>query len=139
MLNYIIGGPRRIGGLAKSIFDGSYKGKNIEKDFKTIKTYQDFSGIEALEFLSQKEDRDALELYVKNVIEANNELLADKDKLETIAYDMKHPDKADNIYYLLFSSRKNVAIQIMKQIFSEAKKTDYGGQFGLALDDFNIK
>jgi len=139
MLNYIIGGPRRIGGLSKKVSKG-YTGKNIERYIKTIQTYEEFSGIHSLE-IHDKADREVLEHYVRNVIEGNNAHLADKEKLETIAYDMKHPDKDDWIYYLLFSSRKDVAIRIMKQIFSEAKKTDYAGQtniFDIDGKEFDI-
>lgn len=36
LLNYIVDGQLRIGGLAQSIFDGNYKGKQFEGAFKTI-------------------------------------------------------------------------------------------------------
>jgi hypothetical protein len=140
MLNYVINGPRRIKGLAKSIFSGSYRGKDIVKDFKIIGTWEDFAGMEIYNQLDM-DMKELLKHYVNNVIEANNKIVDTKDRLETIAYDMKHPDKSDLIYYLLFSSRKNVAIDIMKQIFRDAKKKDYSGQGSLFLpnsSDFEI-
>ncbi len=143
MVNYVVGGTRRVGGLAKSIFDGRYKGKNIDKEFKIINSLTDFAGMDILKHLDKldKLQKDLLVRYVENVLEANNSITRLDDRLETIAYDMKHPDKADVIYYLLFSSRKQVALKVMKRIFKDAKKVDYNGQVGLfdSIDeDFDI-
>jgi three-Cys-motif partner protein len=133
MLNYVVGGTRRVGGLAKSIFDGRYKGKDIEKEFKIINSLTDFAGMEVLKHLDKldKLQKELLVKYVENVLEANNSILDEKNRLETIAYDMAHPDKSDVIYYLLFSSRKQVAIKVMKRIFKDAKKVTYDGQFNM--------
>ncbi len=141
MLNYVVGGTRRVGGLAKSILDGRYKGKNIEKEFKIINSLTDFAGLEVLKHLDKldKAQRDLLIKYVENVLEANNNIVQASERLETIAYDMKHPDKSDVIYYLLFSSRKQVALKVMKRIFTDAKKVEYNGQttFGFT-ENFEI-
>lgn len=143
MVNYVVGGTRRVGGLAKSIFDGRYKGKNIDKEFKIINSLTDFAGMDVLKHLDKldKGQRDLLVKYVENVLECNNGIVKPNDRLETIAYDMKHPDRADVIYYLLFSSRKQVAIKVMKRIFKDAKKVDYDGQISMFEsndEDFDI-
>ncbi|MEO5643974.1 MAG: three-Cys-motif partner protein TcmP [Bacteroidia bacterium] len=143
MVNYVVGGTRRVGGLAKSIFDGRYKGNNIEKEFKIINSLTDFAGMDVLKHLDKldKHQKELLVRYVENVLEANNSITRIDDRLETIAYDMKHPDKADVIYYLLFSSRREVALKVMKRIFKDAKKVDYNGQvsmFDSKDEDFDI-
>jgi hypothetical protein len=88
-----------------------------------------------------KSQRDLLVKYVENVLEANNSIVDARNRLETIAYDMAHPDKSDVIYYLLFSSRKQVAIKVMKRIFKDAKKVNYNGQINMFASqdsDFEI-
>ncbi len=126
LLNYVVDGPKRIGGLGKSILNGNYKGKRLDGAFKTIEQLEDFTGMEIANFLSEtnNENRDALIAYVQNVLHANNHIKDEKDRLTTIVYDMKDLARQKLIYYLLFSSRKAVATDIMKSIFKESKKNE---------------
>lgn len=140
MLNYIVDGPRRVGGLDRSIREGTYKGKDIVKHMKVIKTLEDFSGMPVNDFIKET-DKETLIQYVRSVFESNNSLRKESDRLETIAYNMPHPDRNDTIYYLLFSSRKGVAMKIMKNIFSDSKKHDLTGTISLfdpSDEDFNL-
>ncbi len=118
LLNYVVDGQIRIGGLAKSIFDGNYKGKRLPGAFKTIEQLEDFTGMPIYNFLEETNNnyREALLNYVDNVLHANNKIVKERDKLQTIIYDMKDLKRQKLVYYLLFSSRKNVATDIMKKI-----------------------
>jgi three-Cys-motif partner protein len=126
LLNYVVDGQIRIGGLAQSIFDGSYKGKQFEGAFKTIERLEDFTGMEIVKFLDETNNdyREALTSYVDNVLHANNKLLNSQDRLQTIVYDMKDTRRQKLVYYLLFSSRKSVATDIMKSIFKNSKSKE---------------
>lgn len=123
LLNYVVDGQIRIGGLAQSIFDGTYKGKRIDGAFKTIERLEDFMGMSIYKFLEEtnNDNLEALSNYVQSVLHANNSLNAPKDRLQTIVYDMKDVKRQKLVYYLLFSSRKAVATQIMKTIFKDSK------------------
>lgn len=126
LLNYVVDGQIRIGGLAQSIFDGTYKGKRLEGAFKTIERLEDFTGMEIAKFLEETNNdyKDALFTYIENVLHSNNQVKIEKDRLQTIVYDMKDTKRQKLVYYLLFSSRKNVATDIMKSIFKESKKSE---------------
>lgn len=126
LLNYVVDGQIRIGGLAKSIFEGNYKGKRLPGAFKTIERLEDFTGMSIYDFLEETNNdyKEALVNYVQNVLHANNKLVKEKDRLQTIVYDMKDLKRQKLVYYLLFSSRKNVATDIMKTIFKESKKKE---------------
>jgi three-Cys-motif partner protein len=126
LLNYVVDGPKRIGGLGKSLLNGSYKGKRIDGAIKTIEQLQDFTGMDISKYLEEtnNENKDALYSYVQNVLHSNNKIKDDADKLTTVVYDMKDLSRQRLVYYLLFSSRKNVATDIMKSIFKESKRTE---------------
>ncbi len=126
LLNYVVDGQIRIGGLAQSIFDGTYKGNRLEGAFKTIERLEDFTGMEIAKFLEETNNdyKNALSKYVGNVLHANNKLKNETDRLQTIVYDMKDTKRQKLIYYLLFSTRKSVASEIMKSIFKESKKKE---------------
>jgi three-Cys-motif partner protein len=126
LLNYVVDGQIRIGGLAQSIFDGTYKGKQLSGAFKTIERLEDFTGMEIAKFLDETRNdyRDALSTYVENVLHANNNVKDEKDRLQTIVYDMKDTKRQKLVYYLLFSTRKSVASDVMKSIFKESKKKE---------------
>ena len=126
LLNYVVDGQTRIGGLAQSIFDGRYKGKQLEGAFKTIERLEDFTGMEIAQFLEDTNNdyKEALKMYVANVLHANNNITDPSNKLQTVVYDMKDTKRQKLVYYLLFSSRKKVATDIMKQIFKESKKSE---------------
>lgn len=128
LLNYVVDGQIRVGGLAQSIFDGRYKGNKIDGAFKTIETLEDFTGMEISKFLEETNNdyKDALLSYVQNVLHANNKLNNPSDRLQTIVYDMKDLKRQKLVYYLLFSTRKTVASEIMKSIFKESKKNETG-------------
>ncbi len=126
LLNYVVDGQIRIGGLAKSIFEGNYKGNRLSSAFKTIERLEDFTGMPIYNFLEETKNdyRDALLNYIQNVLHANNKLVDENERLQTIVYDMKDLKRQKLVYYLLFSSRKNVATKIMKAIFRELKKKE---------------
>jgi len=126
LLNYVVDGQIRIGGLAQSIFDGTYKGNRIEGAFKTIERLEDFTGMEIAKFLEETKNdyRDALTTYVDNVLHANNKVKKESDRLHTIVYDMKDIKRQKLVYYLLFSTRKSVATDVMKSIFKDSKKRE---------------
>jgi three-Cys-motif partner protein len=126
LLNYVVDGQIRIGGLAQSIFDGTYKGKRLEGAFKTIERLEDFTGMEIAKFLEETNNdyKDALASYVENVLHSNNKVNNVNDRLQTIVYDMKDTKRQKLVYYLLFSSRKSVATNVMRSIFKESKKTE---------------
>lgn len=126
LLNYVVDGQIRIGGLAKRIIDGTYKGKRQEGAFKTIERLEDFTGMSIYDFLEETNNdyKEALLSYVENVLHANNLLLNEEDRLQTIVYNMKDLDRQKLVYYLLFSSRKDVATKIMKKIFQESKNSE---------------
>lgn len=126
LLNYVVDGPKRIGGLGKSLINGTYKGKRIEGAIKTIEQLQDFTGMEIGKYLEQtnNENKDALYSYVQNVLHSNNKIKDPSDRLTTVVYDMKDLNRQRLIYYLLFSSRKVAATNIMKSIFKESKASE---------------
>ncbi len=126
LLNYVVDGQIRIGGLAQSIFDGTYKGNRMEGAFKTIERLEDFTGMEIAKFLEETNNdyRDALTTYVANVLHANNNVQKETDRLQTIVYDMKDTRRQKLVYYLLFSTRKSVASEVMKKIFQDTKKKE---------------
>lgn len=123
LLNYVVDGPKRIGGLGKSLLNGSYKGKRIEGAIKTIEQLEDFTGMDIGKYLVEtgNENKDALYSYVQNVLHSNNKINDPADRLTTVVYDMKDLNRQRLVYYLLFSSRKSVATEIMKSIFKESK------------------
>ncbi|HEX5169525.1 MAG TPA: three-Cys-motif partner protein TcmP [Cyclobacteriaceae bacterium] len=141
LLNYVVDGQKRIGGLAQSIFDGSYKGKQIEGAFKTIERLEDFTGMSIYQFLEETNNdiREALLSYVQNVLHANNNVKRVEDRLHTVVYDMKDLKRQKLIYYLLFSSRKTVATEIMKSIFKESKKNEVSQLSMFESDVWEIK
>jgi hypothetical protein len=53
--------------------------------------------------------------------------------MEVIVYDMPYDHKSDNIYYLLFATRKESAKKIMRDIFSNEKSVGYRGQLTLGF------
>lgn len=126
LLNYVVDGQIRIGGLAQSIFDGTYRGNRIEGAFKTIERLEDFTGMEIAKFLEETNNdyKDALASYVTNVLHANNKVKKATDRLQTIVYDMKDTKRQKLVYYLLFSTRKSVASDVMKSIFKDTKKKE---------------
>jgi three-Cys-motif partner protein len=123
LLNYVVDGPKRIGGLGKSIINGTYRGKRIEGAIKTIEQLEDFAGMDIIKYLEEtgNENKEALFNYVKNVLHSNNHVKNINDRLTTVVYDMKDIERQRLVYYLLFSSRKSVAMRIMKNIFNQSK------------------
>ena len=73
---------------------------------------------------TNNDNREALLSYIQNVLHANSMLQSPQDRLQTIVYDMKDLTRQRLVYYLLFSSRKQVATDIMKSIFKQSKKRE---------------
>lgn len=121
MLNYILEGVRRVGGVVKKAHSGK------ELNVKEIKTTQSFK-----EFLGQniniigKSDRKILEEYISVFTEKG---------LNIIGYDMPYPDRKDILYYLLFSSRKPQITNIVRDIYHRerqkriSQKTLFGDEY----------
>jgi len=126
LLNYIVDGPSRIGGLAQKIVEGKYKGKRLAGAIKTIQTLEDFHNMEIARYLDETNNdcKDALIAYIENVLHANNKVKSITDRLQTVVYDMKDTQRQRLIYYLIFSSRKEVATKVMKSIFKDSKNTE---------------
>ncbi len=127
ILNYIQEGVERIGGLAKKCLKKDVENISI-KEIKTIINLKEFMG--GLDCVV-KSEKEALKMYIEEVIKGHNKNVQDKDKLEAIAFDMKYPHKRDTIYYLIFASRNNNAIKIVKQVFAKSKEIGFNGQGSL--------
>jgi len=108
LLNYIIEGVRRVGGVFKKGESGTILN---EKEIKTIATLKEFFG-EDLNAID-KDDRKGLEAYVKTLVEK---------ELTVVRYDMPYPDKKGVLYYLLFASKKPKVTDVIRDIYCRQKK-----------------
>lgn len=120
LLNYIKGGVERIAGLAKKKIPEILNKSVSEKDIKTIKCLTDFYGLNIFNKLDSTEK--------ERLKEWTNSLLQSSSLKEIAVFDMPYLHKSDNIYYLLFASRKPVAKKVILSIFKKAKETTYQGQ-----------
>jgi len=120
LLNYIKGGVERISGLVKKEMDNIINQNISDKNLKTISRLTDFYGLEVFKHLN-KTEKERLGEWTNSILKSGN-------LKEVAVFNMPYLHKSDNIYYLLFASRKPVAKKIMTQIFKEAKKVDYRGQ-----------
>jgi len=108
LLNYILEGVRRAGGVYKKGQKGTVLN---EKEITTIKTFMDFIGDDVK--IIGKTDRELLRQYVS--------ALADKG-LNIVGYDMPYSDRNDVLYYLLFASKKVKITKIVQDIYYRQKK-----------------
>ncbi len=107
------------------------KAKDITlKEIKTITNLTDFFGEECLDIIDEGEI-EILKYYVENIIKSNNKNVDSKNKLKVIAFNMPYPHKSDTIYYLLFASRNQNAIKIVRQVYAKSKEEDLHGQRSL--------
>lgn len=127
LLNYIKGGVERIAGLTKKHLPEILNHSAPEKYIKTIKTLTDFYGLKIFSDLNKTEQQ--------RLKEWTNSILQSSQLKEVAVFDMQYKHKSDNIYYLLFASRKQVAKKIMTDIFKKAKTHDYKGQGRLPIYD----
>lgn len=128
LLNYIKGGVERIAGLARKRLPEILAREVLEKDMKTIKALTDFYGLGIFDNLDTTE-KARLKEWTKSVLESS--------RLKEVAvFDMPYRHRADNIYYLLFASRKPVAKKIIVDIFKNAKREGYDGQ-GRLMDVYD--
>jgi three-Cys-motif partner protein len=122
LFNYILEGVRRTSGIASKLA----RGEGISKrEIKTIETLIEFLGRD-IEIIKEKRpgDLEVLEDYV-------NSLFADKN-LHVVGYNVKYPNRNDELYYLLFASRKPKITQIVKDIYArQRQKTEGLSLFGL--------
>lgn len=124
LLNYIQEGVERIGGLAKKCL--AKKSEDITiKEIKTIKNLSDFMG--GLDCIL-KDEKEALKMYIDEILKGNNKNVDEKDRLKAIFFDMPYPQKNDTIYYLIFASRNDNAIKIVSQVYAKGKQVDFNGQ-----------
>ncbi|MGQ9845801.1 MAG: three-Cys-motif partner protein TcmP [Caldisericia bacterium] len=109
LLNYILEGVRRVGGVYKK---GQKKGKVLnKKELKTVKTFEEFMG-EDVKMIGET-DKKTLEQYVSTLAEKG---------LNIVGYDMPYADRNDILYYLLFASKKAKITKIVKDIYYRQKK-----------------
>jgi len=129
LLNYIKGGVERIAGLTKKKIPEILNQKVSAKDIKTIKCLTDFYGLGIFNKLNATEKQ--------RLKEWTNSLLQSSSLKEIAVFDMPYLHKSDNIYYLLFASRKPVAKKVILSIFKKAKGTTYQrqGRLGIFCED----
>ena len=108
LLNYILEGVRRAGGVYKKGQKGTTLNK---KEITTIKTFEEFMGNDVK--VISKTDKETLEQYVS--------VLAEKG-LNIVGYDMPYSDRNDILYYLLFASKKAIITKIVQDIYYRQKK-----------------
>jgi three-Cys-motif partner protein len=108
LLNYILEGVRRAGGVYKKGQKGTTLNK---KEITTIKTFEEFMG-DDVEVIS-KTDKETLEQYVSVLAE---------NGLNIVGYDMPYSDRNDILYYLLFASKKVKITKIVQDIYYRQKK-----------------
>ncbi len=125
LLNYIKGGVERSIGIAKKNLNEVLDPKTILKNLKTIQTLTEFSGLDVLGKLDKSES-ERLKEWVGSVLKSGN-------LKEVAVFAMPYLHKSDNIYYLLFASKKKMAKNIILHIFKNAKKRTYTGQITLDL------
>lgn len=108
ILNYILEGVRRVGGVVKK----AHRGEELnEKEINTIPALKKFLGRNIN--IIGKNDREILEEYVS---------VFSKRGLNIIGYDMPYPDRKDILYYLLFASRKQKITDIVRDIYHRERK-----------------
>lgn len=120
LLNYIKGGVERITGLIKKKVPDILNQEISSRDIKTIKCLTDFYGLDIFNKLNVTE-KEKLKEWADSIFQ-NSELK------EKVVFPMPYLHKSDNIYYLLFASRKPVARKIILDIFKKSKSKTYQGQ-----------
>lgn len=126
ILNYMVEGVRRTGGVIKK----AYQGKNLNvKELKTMTTLKEFFG-KNTEVINKNERR-ALESYVS--------VFTNKG-LRVVGYDIPYPDKKNILYYLIYASRKPSITRIVEDIYYREKKDRFGqpSLFGEKFDKESI-
>ena len=121
MLNYILEGVRRVGGVVKKAYRG---GKLNIKEIKAVESFEDFIG-EDINIIG-KDDIKILDEYVR--------VFRNKG-LNIVGYDMPYPDRKDVLYYLLFASKKASITNIVKDIYFRERQGS-GSQKGLFGDEY---
>lgn len=121
MLNYILEGVRRVGGIVKK----AHRGEKLNvKEIKTTQSFKEFLG-ENISIIG-KSDRKILEEYISVFTEKG---------LNIIGYDMPYPDRKDILYYFLFASRRLQITNIVKDIYHRERqkrnlqKTLFGDEY----------
>ncbi|WP_297445192.1 three-Cys-motif partner protein TcmP [Desulfurobacterium sp.] len=112
LFNYILEGVRRTSGVASKLARGEELSK---REIKTVSTLKDFLGHD-VEIIKEKrpEDLEVLRSYV-------NAVYTDKS-LCVVGYDVEYPDRKDDLYYLLFASRNQKIVEIVKDIYARQKE-----------------
>jgi len=111
MLNYILEGVRRTGGVAKK----ANRGEELSiREIKTIETLQKFIGDDVS--VIDKSDIKTLKDYCSIFTSKN---------LKVVGYDMKYRNRNDILYYLLFVSKKSIT-KIVKDIYARQKEKNLG-------------
>ncbi len=122
LFNYILEGVRRTSGVAAKFA----RGEGVsEKEIKTIQTLMEFLGddVKVIQEV-RSNDIEVLQEYVKA-------LFLDK-KLHVVGYNVKYPDRNDELYLLLFASKNPKITKIVEDIYARQKQKIKGPSlFGL--------
>lgn len=119
--------------FGKKAFTGNSFPICFRKRFENNKSLTDFGGLSILNNLDTTEQ--------KRLKDWTDSILGSSQLKEVAVFDMPYQHKSDNIYYLLFASRKPVAKKIIVDIFKKAKSQTYEGQGRLDIfdkDSFNL-
>ncbi len=108
LLNYILEGVRRVGGIYQKGQKGTVLNK---KELTTAKTFKEFMG-EDVKIIGET-DKKMLEQYVSTLAEKG---------LNIVGYDMPYSGRNDILYYLLFASKKEKITKIVQDIYYRQKK-----------------
>ncbi len=122
LFNYILEGVRRTSGVAAKFA----RGEGVsEKEIKTIQTLMEFLGddVEVIKEI-RPNDIEILQEYVNVLFLGRN--------LHVVGYNVKYPDRNDELYLLLFASKKPKITKIVEDIYARQKQKIEGPSlFGL--------
>jgi three-Cys-motif partner protein len=122
MLNYMEMGVRRTRGVARK----AYYGEGLTaQEIKTVETLKEFIG----------DDVDVIDAGNVEVLEDYVNAIFTSQDLRVVACDIEYPDRNDILYYLLFASRKQRIVEIVKDIYERERKKDiqltFDEEFGI--------
>jgi len=113
LFNYILEGVRRASGVAAK---AHFKEGISERELKTVETLRQFIG-DDVEVIGRS-DLQILEDYIRTIFEPGN--------LKVTAYDVKYPNRNDELYYLLFASKKPTITEVVRDIYARQKESLHG-------------
>ena len=108
MINYMQEGVQRVAGLLKKKERGNLLN---EKEIKSVNTLREFLGDNVN--VIQRQHLRTLEQFIDLFLRNN---------LKITAYDMPYPDSKGTLYYLLYMSRNQEVVKVIRDIFYRQKK-----------------